>query len=288
MASPRPAASALVERLRVARDRRAAGAPEPGRGRHPGSGHHVHRLPRRAGHRPGMADGHHSRSDRCIRMGSHRARPEAAPERASTASSTTCITTAASSPTACSPRSCCEGSVNLRAECHGMSPKFGVWAHICGSDLVRDADGVVHVLEDNLRVPSGVSYLLQNRAISKRAFADLFERQSILPVDDYPDQLRPAAPVAGCRRASRPSSSAGRRAHPGRVQQRLLRARVPRPADGRAVGRGRRPVRRPERQRVDAHDRRPEAGRRDLPPDRRPVPRPRGVPARFCSSACPA
>ena len=82
------------------------------------------------------------------------------------------------------------GSVNLRPECAGMSPKFGVWAHICGSDLVRDADGVVYVLEDNLRVPSGVSYLLQNRAISKRAFADLFERQSILPVDDYPDHLR--------------------------------------------------------------------------------------------------
>jgi uncharacterized circularly permuted ATP-grasp superfamily protein len=83
-----------------------------------------------------------------------------------------------------------QGSVNLRPECAGMSPKFGVWAHICGSDLVRDSDGVVYVLEDNLRVPSGVSYLLQNRAISKRAFADLFERQSILPVDDYPDQLR--------------------------------------------------------------------------------------------------
>ncbi|MEY2416698.1 MAG: hypothetical protein QOH53_2032, partial [Ilumatobacteraceae bacterium] len=82
------------------------------------------------------------------------------------------------------------GSVNLRPECAGMSPKFGVWAHICGSDLVRDSDGVVYVLEDNLRVPSGASYLLQNRAISKRAFADLFERQSILPVDDYPDQLR--------------------------------------------------------------------------------------------------
>jgi len=83
-----------------------------------------------------------------------------------------------------------EGSVNLRRECAGMSPKFGVWAHICGSDLVRDADGTVYVLEDNLRVPSGVSYLLQNRAISKRAFADLFEKQSILPVDDYPDRLR--------------------------------------------------------------------------------------------------
>ena len=88
------------------------------------------------------------------------------------------------------PADLLEGSVNLRAECAGMSPKFGVWAHICGSDLVRDANGVVHVLEDNLRVPSGVSYLLQNRAISERAFADLFERQSILPVDEYPDHLR--------------------------------------------------------------------------------------------------
>jgi len=88
------------------------------------------------------------------------------------------------------PADLLEGSVNLRPECAGMSPKFGVWAHICGSDLVRDSDGVVRVLEDNLRVPSGVSYMLQNRAISKRAFADLFERQSILPVDEYPDQLR--------------------------------------------------------------------------------------------------
>ena len=70
-----------------------------------------------------------------------------------------------------------------------MHPAFGVWAHICGSDLVRDADGTLYVLEDNLRVPSGVSYMLENRQISKRAFADLFARQSILPVDAYTDEL---------------------------------------------------------------------------------------------------
>ncbi|HEX9258751.1 MAG TPA: circularly permuted type 2 ATP-grasp protein, partial [Acidimicrobiales bacterium] len=80
-------------------------------------------------------------------------------------------------------------SVNHRPECHGVHPAHGVWAHISGSDLVRDADGTMYVLEDNLRVPSGVSYMLENRAISKRAFADLFERQSILPVDAYPDEL---------------------------------------------------------------------------------------------------
>ncbi len=80
-------------------------------------------------------------------------------------------------------------SVNFRPECVGVSPRHGVWAHISGSDLVRDADGTFYVLEDNLRVPSGVSYVLENRAISKRAFADLFARQSILPVDAYTDEL---------------------------------------------------------------------------------------------------
>ncbi|MDO8362987.1 MAG: circularly permuted type 2 ATP-grasp protein [Actinomycetota bacterium] len=80
-------------------------------------------------------------------------------------------------------------SVNFRAECVGVTPKFGVWAHISGSDLVRDADGTMYVLEDNLRVPSGVSYVLENRAISKRAFADVFQKQSILPVDAYTDEL---------------------------------------------------------------------------------------------------
>ncbi len=69
------------------------------------------------------------------------------------------------------------------------TPPLGVWAHISGSDLVRDADGTMYVLEDNLRVPSGVSYLLENRLVSKRAFADLFERQSILPVDGYTAEL---------------------------------------------------------------------------------------------------
>jgi uncharacterized circularly permuted ATP-grasp superfamily protein len=80
-------------------------------------------------------------------------------------------------------------SPNFRRECRGIRPAFGVWAHISGSDLVRDGDGTVYVLEDNLRIPSGVSYLLENRLVSKRAFADLFAHQSIQPVDDYPDEL---------------------------------------------------------------------------------------------------
>ena len=78
---------------------------------------------------------------------------------------------------------------NYRAECQGVSPPLGVWAHVCGSDLVRDADGTVYVLEDNLRVPSGVAYMLENRKVIKRVFPELFERSTILPVDDYPSQL---------------------------------------------------------------------------------------------------
>lgn len=80
-------------------------------------------------------------------------------------------------------------SVNYRPQCEGVSPSFGVWAHICGSDLVRNNDGTVYVLEDNLRVPSGVSYMLENRAILKRVFPDLFSDYAIQPVDDYPSQL---------------------------------------------------------------------------------------------------
>ena len=80
-------------------------------------------------------------------------------------------------------------SRNFRRECVGIDPPLGIWAHICGSDLVRDNDGAVYVLEDNLRVPSGVSYMLENRLVMKRVFPELFEHYSILPVDEYPSQL---------------------------------------------------------------------------------------------------
>jgi uncharacterized circularly permuted ATP-grasp superfamily protein len=81
------------------------------------------------------------------------------------------------------------GSANYRTQCRGVHPKFGVWAHVSGSDLVRDDDGEMYVLEDNLRVPSGVSYLLENRAVAKRVFAEVFQQQNIRPVDAYTDEL---------------------------------------------------------------------------------------------------
>jgi len=80
-------------------------------------------------------------------------------------------------------------SVNFREQCMGIKPVHGVWAHICGSDLVRDGDGTMYVLEDNLRVPSGVSYMLENRFVMKRIFPELFEDYSILPVDGYSTRL---------------------------------------------------------------------------------------------------
>ena len=87
------------------------------------------------------------------------------------------------------PADLLEASVNYRPQCRGVRPKFGVWAHISGTDLVRDDDGQMYVLEDNLRVPSGVSYVIENRGVTKRAFAELFEQQRIRPVDGYTDEL---------------------------------------------------------------------------------------------------
>ena len=80
-------------------------------------------------------------------------------------------------------------SREYRQRCMGIDPPHGVWAHVCGSDLVRDKDGELFVLEDNLRVPSGVSYMLENRAVMKRVFPELFDDYGIHPVDDYPAHL---------------------------------------------------------------------------------------------------
>jgi uncharacterized circularly permuted ATP-grasp superfamily protein len=102
------------------------------------------------------------------------------------------------------PASVLEDSVNFRPQCVGVSPPKGVWAHICGSDLVRDADGTVYVLEDNLRVPSGVSYMLENRQVMKRVFPELLDDQQILPVDDYPSQLYSMLASISPRRVAKP------------------------------------------------------------------------------------
>ena len=80
-------------------------------------------------------------------------------------------------------------STNFLKACIGAKPARGVWANVCGTDLVRGADGTMYVLEDNLRVPSGASYMLENRIITKRVFPELFGSTSIRSIGDYTSQL---------------------------------------------------------------------------------------------------
>jgi len=78
---------------------------------------------------------------------------------------------------------------SYRPECEGLKPPKGIWCHITGTDLVRSDDGQIYVLEDNLRCPSGVSYVLQNRQLMKQTFPQLFDRVKVKPVDEYPSYL---------------------------------------------------------------------------------------------------
>lgn len=87
------------------------------------------------------------------------------------------------------PREILEMADSYRPACQGLNPPRGIWCHITGTDLIRGADGQVYVLEDNLRSPSGVSYVLQNRMLMKRSFPQLFTGSHIKPVIDYPDRL---------------------------------------------------------------------------------------------------
>lgn len=82
-----------------------------------------------------------------------------------------------------------ESARSFRKECIGLNPPQGVWCHITGTDLVRDRDGQMYVLEDNLRCPSGVSYVLENRRIMKRTWPQAFDASRVRPVDEYPSRL---------------------------------------------------------------------------------------------------
>lgn len=76
-----------------------------------------------------------------------------------------------------------------RKICEQITPPEGIWCHITGTDLVRDKDGRFYVLEDNMRCPSGISYVLENRQIIKQTFPQIFETLNVKPVEDYPSQL---------------------------------------------------------------------------------------------------
>ncbi|NDU85960.1 MAG: circularly permuted type 2 ATP-grasp protein, partial [Ferrovum sp.] len=80
-------------------------------------------------------------------------------------------------------------NLQYRPEMQGVDVPGGVYAHVAGIDLVRAGAGEFYVLEDNLRVPSGVSYMLEGRRMMMRLFPELFARYHVAPVEHYPDAL---------------------------------------------------------------------------------------------------
>src|ERR1700753_1764315 len=81
------------------------------------------------------------------------------------------------------------GSKNYRREMRNLPVPHGAYVNVCGSDLVRREDGEFVVLEDNLRVPSGVSYMLATREVVRRAFPEAFRSSGVRAVDHYPQEL---------------------------------------------------------------------------------------------------
>ncbi len=88
------------------------------------------------------------------------------------------------------PRDMILSSVSYLKQLEGFKPPKDIWCHITGSDLIKGGDGQYYVLEDNLRCPSGVSYMLENREILKRTFPELFEKLDVKPVYNYTHILR--------------------------------------------------------------------------------------------------
>ncbi|HKG68209.1 MAG TPA: circularly permuted type 2 ATP-grasp protein [Segetibacter sp.] len=78
---------------------------------------------------------------------------------------------------------------NFLREMVNVNVPFDIYTHIAGVDLIRDCDGSFYVLEDNLRTPSGVSYMLENRSITYRIFPDLLPKNNVRSVNNYPDLL---------------------------------------------------------------------------------------------------
>ncbi len=87
------------------------------------------------------------------------------------------------------PRELIESATGFLKPCLGLKPNKDIWCHITGTDLVRDRQGTWYVLEDNLRCPSGVSYVLENRRVMKSTFPRLFHQMAVQPVDNYPSRL---------------------------------------------------------------------------------------------------
>lgn len=88
------------------------------------------------------------------------------------------------------PRLMVESSNAYQPKMRGIQPPKGVYIHIAGVDLIRGQDGTFMVLEDNVRTPSGVSYVLENRMMMKKVFAAVFRESAVAPIEMYPTKLR--------------------------------------------------------------------------------------------------
>lgn len=88
------------------------------------------------------------------------------------------------------PKELLLSSSTFLKQCIGLKPPKDIWIHITGTDIIRGGDGGFYVLEDNLRCPSGVSYMLENREILKRTFPEIFEKLNVRPVANYTHSLR--------------------------------------------------------------------------------------------------
>lgn len=87
------------------------------------------------------------------------------------------------------PRELIDSAPTFMPQCMGLKPFNDVWCHVTGTDLVRDDTGAFYVLEDNLRCPSGASYVMQNRFLMKKNFPQVFGASKVRPVNDYPARL---------------------------------------------------------------------------------------------------
>jgi len=124
------------------------------------------------------------------------------------------------------PRGLIYGSRHYRREMRGLPMPHCAYVNVCGTDLVRREDGKFVVLEDNLRVPSGVSYMLANRDVVRRVFPDTFRAAGVRPIEHYPKiclrrsnlwrRSRKTCRLSCCRRASSTRPISNTRSWPAR------------------------------------------------------------------------
>ena len=172
------------------------------------------------------------------------------------------------------PREIVYSCKHFRRQMRGLQVPRNVYVTVVGTDLIRLPNGEFVVLEDNLRVPSGVSYMLTNRQVMKRIFPQLFRSAAC---------ARSSTTARRCSRTLRSLAPEGRPEPtivlltPGVYNSAYFEHAYPRPADGHRAGRRPRPGH-PRQYRLHADHRRPAARRRDLPPRRRRLHRSAGLP----------